>query len=113
MRESDAQVFADAPYYDYCRVNGERMTGKQAQEIMYATVANGVNHDYHQLENEGVGQYDYTVIYEDPTSPSYVVCVEVLDIVVAITAKISFHCSLRYTPVQVCLILLGRMYILW
>ena len=46
---------------------------------MYATVANGVNHDYHKLENKGVGQYDYTVIYEDPTSPSYVVGVQALD----------------------------------
>ena len=47
---------------------------------MYATIANGVNHDYHQLENEGVDQYDCTVIYEDPTSPSYVVGVQALDI---------------------------------
>ena len=79
-RESDLQTYTDAPYHDYSKINGEfeRKPNKQPQEIMYATIANGVNHDYHQLENEGVGQYDCTVIYEDPTSPSYVVGVHVL-----------------------------------
>ena len=79
MRESDHQTYADAPNYDYCRVNEGSRTHKQPQETMYATVANGEKNNYHSIENAGIGQYDYTVIYEDPTSPSYVVGDKALD----------------------------------
>ena len=79
VRESDLQKSADTPSYDYCRVSEESKTHKQTPETMYATVANGGKNDYHSIENAGIGQYDCTVIYEDPTSPSYVVCVQALD----------------------------------
>ena len=68
-----------SPYYDYCRVNKENRTHTQPQEATYATVANGENHDYYEIEKGGVGQYDYTIIYENPTSPSYVVGVLALE----------------------------------
>ena len=81
VRESDLQSpdkSSLAPYYDYCRVTEENKRPTQPEEAMYAAVTNGVSHDYHQIEKSQYG-YDYTVIYENPTSPSYVVGVEALD----------------------------------
>ena len=53
---------------------------KQAEERVYATpqspkqeVVNGTDHNYYTIEDQALGYHDYTVIYEDPTSPSYVV----------------------------------------
>ena len=110
--ESNVQTSADPPNYDYCRVDGESRAHKQPQETMYATVANGEKHNYHSIENEGVGQYDYTAIYDDPTSPSYVVGVQAM-VIDYYYYETLFHCSLRYTPVEVYLMLLGHMYLPW
>ena len=75
LSESDLQSSDNSslsPYHDYCRVNIESRTHTQPQETTFTTVANGEIHDYYELEKGGIGQNDYTVIYEDPTS-SYVV----------------------------------------
>ena len=47
----------------------------------------------HNIENVGVGgQYDYTAIYEDPTSPFHVVGVQIVAIIIGhlFTMKLVF-----------------------
>ena len=77
VRESDLQSSDNsslAPYYDYSSVNEENQTSPtESREIIYATVANRENQNHSNVQNSGVGQYDYTIIYDDPTSTSYVV----------------------------------------
>ena len=95
VRESDLQSSDNsslAPYYDYCRVNEEHKPPTQPEEAMYAAVTNGASHDYHQIENGQYG-YDYTVIYENPTSPSYVVGVEALGY---LATAITNFCAIVY-----------------
>ena len=77
-----------APYYDYCRAPGVAEGSKphtQAEGGVYATienprqppyqVENGDDRNYYSIGNQAE-QYDYTAIYENPTSPSYVVSVQ-------------------------------------
>ena len=119
VRESDLQSSDNsslAPYYDYSSVNEENQTSPtESQETIYATVANGGNQNHGNVQNAGVGQYDYTVIYDDPTSTSYVVGVYIYRLLLLSldTMKLVFHCSLRYIPVEVYLMLLGHMYLHW
>ena len=79
-----------APYYDYCRAPELAKGSKphtQAEGGVYATienprqpphqVENGDDRNYYSIGNVNQAeQYDYTAIYEDPTSPSYVVSVQ-------------------------------------
>ena len=76
MRERDLQSSDNSsltPYYDYCSVTEESRAPTQAVEAVYATLANVENGNHRHTENAHVGRNDYTVIYDDPTSPSYVV----------------------------------------
>ena len=63
--------------YDYCRVplpNGRGRT--ESDEKLYATP----DIPHYEMDHTGgkspeeYQEYDYTAIYEDPTSASYVVC---------------------------------------
>ena len=78
------------------------------------STTNGENINHHMYSNNsaGVGQYDYTVSYEDPTSPLYVVGVQAL-ILITIAMKLVLHCSVRFTPVGVYLTLLVHTYLPW
>ena len=68
-----------AHLYDYCSVPAGS-GGAQSEERVYATLekpgvyetptGNSPSHNSIRAPNT---QYDYTAIYEDPTSPSYVV----------------------------------------
>ena len=83
---SEAPSSSSAPYYDYCSVPAATSNGAQPEDRVYATLnndsrspqrqkANGNDRNYYSIEsNDRVAEYDYTVVYEDPTSPSYVVC---------------------------------------
>ena len=77
--ESDLQSTDSSsltPYYDYCSVTeGNRTPSTQPEEALYATLTNVKSH---HIENARVGPYDYTVIYDDPTSLSYVVSVQIV-----------------------------------
>ena len=78
------ETSSSAPHYDYCRVPaataGGASGGTQSEERVYATLEKpGVyevptgNSPSHTSVKTPSTQYDYTAIYEDPTSPSYVV----------------------------------------
>ena len=95
----------------------------QPMDVTYAnvTVANlhqppceSSNESINNL-NGGAHLYDFTVIYEDPTSSSYVVGVlyTCRSHIPIYHIDIYIHCSLRCTPVEVCLTLLGHMCPLW
>ena len=121
-------ILASVPVsnYEFSTVSTPRRTHTQPKDIVYATVTVA---DLHQSQNElanentsnpnkGVQPYDFTVIYADPTSSSYVVGVSYtgfrsIPIPCMYSADIYIHCSQRYTPVEVCLTLLGRMYLHW
>ena len=112
LRESDLQSSNNSslsPYYDYCRVNKE---STQPQETTYATIANEEAHYYYEIGKRGNGQYDYTVIYEDPTSPYYVVGAQAL-LFPVITNLCVVACSVRYTPGEVSSIHWGLMFLPW
>ena len=75
-----------APYHDYQSVDLTNGGTRETEQELYASphlptqstqVADGGDHQYCYIDaahTESGGHSDSTVLYEDPTSPSYVVC---------------------------------------
>ena len=116
IKSSSSPSSLPAPYYDYCRIPAENGANTQSEERVYATIQSPLRLTQGDIDGTQIAEHnDYTVIYEDPTSPSYVVGTQTMGTHNRMMPKgneYSYY-SRRCTLLEVCLTQLGPMYRLW